>query len=132
MARKTAKSGPENKRSKAPGRDEKGRILKGHSGNPGGRPKVYAEARAYAASNALRMLELLVALADDTDADPKLRRDCAKDVIEFGIGRAPQAIELTGNDDQPAELVLRWVPGYLRGPEQMPVATADAVEEPDA
>lgn len=105
MAQKSGTQSPENKGPEGNGRDEKGRLLKGRSGNPGGRPKVYAEAKAYAGNQALRMLELLTALADDKETEPGLRRTCAMDVLAYAIGKPTQAVELSGPAGGPIQTV---------------------------
>lgn len=75
-----------------PARDEKGRLLPGVSGNPGGRPKVYAEAQklldAGCCDAARRMIELT------HHEDPKVALAATKDIIDRTVGKAKESVEL--------------------------------------
>lgn len=73
-------------------RDKTGRFIKGHSGNPGGRPKKPVNLEEYA-KNAP---EKLRAIADDPDTPIKIKADIERFFYEAVYGRAPQAIALDG------------------------------------
>lgn len=77
-------------------------FQKGTSGNPAGRPAGYAEFKAKCRERteaALRALE--EALADDSS-----RVAAAKVLLEFGWGKATQAVEVSGPEGEPFRLVI--------------------------
>jgi len=84
----------ENKRSDAPQRDASGRLLPGHTANPGGRPKVQRELQAILEECGPKAAEKVKALIDSPDE--KVALAAARDVLDRILGRAPQAIEVGG------------------------------------
>lgn len=69
-------------------------FAKGVSGNPGGRPKAYAEIKALAAQHCPEALALLVAQMNNPELDERLRQLAAIELLDRGIGKATQALEL--------------------------------------
>lgn len=69
-----------------------GKFAKGNRANPGGRPKVYAEAQALLDAGccdaARRMLELT------RHEDPKVALAATKDIIDRTVGKAKESVEL--------------------------------------
>lgn len=81
-------------------RDDKGRFLKGVSGNPGGRPAMPEELKAAARGLSMRALEVLEeALSDD---DPRVRIVAANSILERAYGKPATAEkpEGGGNNSQ--------------------------------
>ena len=75
-------------------RDEKGRIVKGSSGNPGGRPKLVREFQEWLRAEAYpkaqqALLELL------GSEDEKVRIQAVKEVNDRLFGRPPVTVEDT-------------------------------------
>ena len=65
----------------------------GHSGNPGGRPKVAAEVRDLAREHGDSAMKRLVALMDSRN--PAIALRAAEAVLDRGYGRPLQAMKLT-------------------------------------
>lgn len=68
-----------------------GRFQKGHSGNPGGRPKAIAGQQALAREYTMEAIEALARIAKDDDAPPAARVAAARELLDRGWGRAPLA-----------------------------------------
>lgn len=93
---------------------------KGKSGNPGGRPKGLGGAvRALAGDDGHKLIEGLFALAFGTDKQMeavfgkalkpavKDRRECIKELLDRGFGRAVQAVEHSGTDGAALAFTLK-------------------------
>lgn len=72
-------------------RDDKGRFLKGVSGNPGGRPVEEREMKALARSHTVEAIEKLVALMRSA-ADQRVQFLAAEALLDRGHGRAAPAV----------------------------------------
>lgn len=79
---------PQNKRKQAPARDAKGRLLPGHSGNPGGRPKGFANWKAEVQARVPRLLELLMERSEKGDTRAMVF------LVEQAEGKATAPIEI--------------------------------------
>ncbi len=76
---------------RAPGRDDRGRLLPGFSGNPIGRPKIVGEIRELAAAKAPRAFERVCELVES--ADPRIALAAAQEILNRAYGRPVQAVE---------------------------------------
>jgi hypothetical protein len=83
---------PGSKPPEAPKRDEKGRLLPGSSGNPGGRSKIVREFKEWLLAEAYPKAQqaLLELLSSDDD---KVRIQAVKEVNDRLFGRAPVTVE---------------------------------------
>jgi hypothetical protein len=69
----------------SPTRDAKGRLLPGHSGNPGGVPKWVREVRAELEEGSKDAADLLRRVVKDEDAFLGVRVMAAKVILEFSL-----------------------------------------------
>lgn len=76
---------------------------KGQSGNPGGRPKLLQEVRDAAQKRCLDVVEILWDIARDEDRPEQARIAAGTKILEYGVGKPPQRVELEGNPDRPIE-----------------------------
>lgn len=58
-----------------------------------GRRGVDALVRAKARGDALKSIEVLIELRDDTDLSPKIRRDAALDILAYAVGKPREMTE---------------------------------------
>lgn len=72
-------------------RDDKGRFLKGVSGNPGGRPVEEREMKVLARSHTVEAIEKLVQLMRDAE-DQRVQFLAAEALLDRGHGRAAPAV----------------------------------------
>jgi hypothetical protein len=85
----------QNKPRTGPARDQSGRLLKGQSGNPGGRPKLPADVKeAYAAMHP-RALARLSELIDSKNEKVALR--ACELIVERVEGKVSQPMEHSGS-----------------------------------
>jgi hypothetical protein len=80
-------------------------FVKGHTGNPKGRPKVYAEVQELIRSKTVENIERIVKLANESE-DENIRLKASTWLHEQGWGKAPQSVQLTGAEGVP--LVIQW------------------------
>ena len=111
------------KQSKPP-RDEKGRFLKGVSGNAGGRkrmPEDVKEAFKSAGMDAFRVLREILLNTEAADRD---RIRAAEIILERGYGKPVQAVSMEPNEDGEAlgVVVLAPVMEPTKPPEDLPDA----------
>jgi hypothetical protein len=91
-------AGRENKSTEGRLRDEKGRLLPGVSGNPGGRPKLVAEfQKALREQHYERALAALLDCLDDSDG--RVRIAAVREVFDRLFGKPKQPI--TGEEGAP-------------------------------
>jgi hypothetical protein len=69
------------------GRDDRGRLLPGVSGNPGGRPAVAPAVRAALRAATPKAVETLIALLDSDEA--RIRLAAAEALLNRTVGPAP-------------------------------------------
>lgn len=81
-------------------RDEKGRFVKGTSGNPTGRPSVPVKAKEMLISMLPKALNVLQEIIDDPKAKQETRIRAAELVIDRNLGKAvtPVLTETVGKD----------------------------------
>lgn len=90
-------------------------LPKGRVNNPAGRPKgtlnkSTAEIKELAQKYSAKALETLATIMRDSENDTA-RISAAKELLDRGYGKAPQAMEHTGKDGiaLPTEYVIRFV-----------------------
>ena len=93
--------------NKEPEKKKRG-FQKGQSGNPGGRPKGYAEFTAAAREEGPASLAALVQIRDTSTVDA-VRVSACREILDRGFGRPAQAVQLTGGDGGPVktEIVIK-------------------------
>ena len=72
-------------------RDRRGRILAGHSLNPGGRPALPADLREAAQAHSSKAMTVLAEMLDDPD--PRVRIRAAEVLLDRGYGKPTQQID---------------------------------------
>ncbi len=80
-------------------------FKKGQSGNPKGRGapwNIIDRARELGP----KAIDLLVAMMEDVEADPRIRIDAAKIIIERGYGKPHQSVEMTGPEGEPIKIIF--------------------------
>jgi hypothetical protein len=83
-------------------------FKKGHSGNPGGRPKVVAEVQELARQHTTDAVETLVSIMTNPNSAPAARVSAANALLDRGYGKPPQHPHITGVDDP--QYVVRLPP----------------------
>jgi hypothetical protein len=81
-----------------PARDEKGRILPGHSLNPQGRPSLPPEVREALEAGSQRAAERLVELIENPD--PRVAAMASTAVLDRLFGRPAQAVDAHVRSEQ--------------------------------
>lgn len=74
-------------------KDSKGRFVKGHSGNPGGRQKGVAKLVRSISNNFEDYLLLLDEWVRDESLSVKERRECLKELLNRSMGMPKQHIQ---------------------------------------
>lgn len=80
----------------------RGRFRPGESGNPGGRPKAFAEVKAHAAQYTAEAIDALVKIARAPKTPPPVKVAAWREVMDRAIGRPPQAV--TGEGGGPIQV----------------------------
>lgn len=78
---------------KPPAKPIKPRWKKGESGNPGGRPKGFAELRELARTHGEHCIERLVTLSNDPDG--RIAVAACSILLDRGYGKPMQAVEVS-------------------------------------
>ncbi len=99
-------------------RDERGRWLRGTSGNPGGRPKEVAEVRELARQHTIEAIETLVEIMRHGSPD-RVRVEAARVLLDRAWGRPTEHVELQGPRIVLDEKVARDIGAALRDLEAM-------------
>ena len=85
----------------------KGGFQKGHSGNPGGRPKEIGEVRDLARQHTPAALAALRDILSDVKAPPSARVAASEALLNRAWGRPTQMI--AGDEDAgPVEMIVSW------------------------
>jgi hypothetical protein len=71
----------------------------GHSGNPGGRPRGFAEIAELARSYAPAAIELLATIMNAEDMPPAARVGAANALLDRGFGKPSSAVAIGGDPD---------------------------------
>lgn len=80
----------------------RGRFRPGVSGNPGGRPRVFADVKALAGEYTTEAIESLVRIARATKTPAPVKLAAWREVMDRAIGRPAQAI--TGEGGGPIQV----------------------------
>ena len=86
----------------------------GKSGNPGGRPKAHmglAKSILDATRNGDEVRDILLGIARDVAVDPRTRVAACKELLDRGVGKAAQTIDVQIEDEAPEISIDE----YLRG-----------------
>lgn len=67
-----------------------GKFLKGFSANPGHKLKRISELHKWAQDETPASFELIKRVRDDVGEDAKLRVECAKFIVAYGLGLPPK------------------------------------------
>jgi hypothetical protein len=107
-----------------------GRFKRGVSGNPNGKPKIYAEMVKLARSHSTEALEKLVTIM--RGRSPKLALKAAELILDRAWGRAPQAIVGEGAEG-PVKISVSWQSADVATlditPNEPPLLEAEEVPE---
>jgi hypothetical protein len=87
-----------------PGEHKPWQFKPGHSGNPGGRPRIAWEVRALAQQHAPDAIRVLVALMKGSE-DERVRVAAASTVLDRALGRPEQAVAVTIPDSVAGHLI---------------------------
>lgn len=79
-------------------KDHAGLFKKGKSGNPGGRPKLEAWVREELSKSLKDCVKVANELLQHDDA--KVRITAVKEIFDRTIGKAPQAVEVSGPEGE--------------------------------
>lgn len=105
-------------------RDEKGRLLPGSTANPGGRKALSPEVRALLQAHTEDAVRALVSIMTNVELKPADRIRAAEAFLDRALGRAPQAVTVTGQDGNPIQLDVRAglmaLMGKLAGTDETP------------
>lgn len=85
------------------------KFEKGKTGNAGGRPKIAAEIKEYAQQFSKEAIDELVKLMRKSK-DPKTRKAAADSILDRGIGKPFQAVEVSGKDGGAIPIIREYNP----------------------
>lgn len=88
----------------------------GHSGNPGGRPKIDQEVRRLAQEMSVEAIHTLGDIMRDTEGDKRVRAMAANSILDRAVGKPVQAIAHTGeiNTGAPMADLMAQLPPEVR------------------
>ena len=102
-------------------RDANGRFVKGHTGNPNGRPRRATEEEYLCAFNETMTVEDWVRIIRKAITQAKGGdRDARRFLADYALGKPKQRVALTGDDGGP--LILRWLNDWRRPDADIPDA----------
>lgn len=76
----------------------------GQSGNPNGRPKIAAEVKELALQACPGAIKRLIQIVEDDDEDMRVRIIALKELLDRGLGKPSQSVELTGAEGGPVQV----------------------------
>lgn len=80
-------------------------FVKGKSGNPGGRPIEAKEVKALALAACPDVIRELIRISKES-SDERSRVAAGKELLDRGLGKAAQAVELTGAEGAPLTIII--------------------------
>lgn len=81
-------------------------FVKGQSGNPGGQPKAVAAVKKLALDACPDVIRELVRISKES-LDERARVAAGKELLDRGLGRASQSVEVTGENGGPLIAIIR-------------------------
>ena len=102
-------------------RTSKGHFEKGHSGNPGGRPKVLAEVQELARAHTAENIEGLMEVARNPKAPAQARVAARVAVLDRAWGKPGQSIDMNVNPKDELDHMLETLNGQTRGIPTKPI-----------
>ena len=102
-------------------RTEKGHFQKGHSGNPGGRPKVLAEVQELARAHTGENIERLMEIARGAKVPAQARVAATVAVLDRAWGKPGQSIDMNVNPKDELDHMLESLNGQTRGIPTKPI-----------
>jgi hypothetical protein len=73
-------------------------FVKGHSGNPGGRPRLPDDVKALTRDLSPAAIETLATIMRDKNAPPAARVSAANAILDRGYGKPAQSVDLTSRN----------------------------------
>lgn len=83
-----------------------GKFQKGKSGNPKGRPAIVREIRQKAQAAAHECIDILLEIARNRNEKATARNVACREILDRGLGKAIQGIELQGAEGGPVQVDL--------------------------
>lgn len=110
-------------------------FQKGKSGNPGGRSRAYAALARYIrdkTNNGQELADHLLAIARNKKAEARVRLLAIETLLDRGIGKPVQAVDLRVEEPKAAEQAVDWSQVSLDKREALlhALATLDEIAEP--
>lgn len=83
----------------APLRDAKGRLLPGHTANPGGRRRTVKKVVALARAHTVEAIQALLEVVQ-TSPDDRARIAAAQALLDRGWGKPSESVDVTSNGEK--------------------------------
>jgi hypothetical protein len=108
-------------------------FVKGHSGNPGGKPKLEAGVRELARKYTRKAINTLIGILDDPKANAAARSFAANSLLDRGYGKPTQHIETNVTIlDSLSETELRALAAAIAGLAGEPQETTGGLGSEDS